>query len=104
MDSTARGHRLITGCRALTGLLTAIWGAGLPATDARLDLGPGRLGTMLLILALGALVAMAITGRLVDRWSGPRVLRITLPAAAIALAITGGALLLAIAAVGTVAG
>ncbi len=91
MESTARWHRLITGCHALTGLLTAVWGAGLPATDARLDLGPGRLGTTLLILALGALLAMAITGRLVDRWSSARILRVALPATAVALAITGTA-------------
>lgn len=89
MDNAARGLRMITMCHAVTGLVTATWGAGLPATDARLDLGPARLGTTLLILAGAALIMMPIAGRLVDRWSSTRVLRIALPATAVALATTG---------------
>lgn len=89
MENTAHSHRMITMCHAVTGLVTATWGAGLPATDARLDLGPGRLGTTLLILAGAALIMMPIAGRLVDRWSSAGVLRIALPATAVALASTG---------------
>ncbi|WP_432941737.1 MFS transporter [Kribbella sp. CA-253562] len=72
----------IATCYGLTGVLNAAWGATLPATDARLDLGAGRLGVLLMALAVGALVAMPIAGRLADRWSGRRLLRWTLRAAA----------------------
>lgn len=80
---------MIMVCHGLTGLITAVWGAGLPATDARLDLGPARLGTVLLILAAGALIAMSIMGRLLARLSGARALRVTLPVAAATLAVAG---------------
>ncbi|HEY1176788.1 MAG TPA: hypothetical protein VGF17_11565, partial [Phytomonospora sp.] len=50
----------------LTGVLTALWGASLPATDARLDLGEARVGALLLALSLGVLAAMPAAGRLAD--------------------------------------
>jgi hypothetical protein len=94
MDSsgsgTQRGAGTLAVCYGLTGVLTALWGATVAATDARLGLGPGRLGGALLALAVGALVAMPVAGRLADRWTGRRLLRVTLPAAA--LALTGPAL------------
>jgi MFS family permease len=77
---------VITLWYGLTGVLSGLWGASLPATDARLDLGTGRLGGVLLALAAGALVAMPVAGRLADRWTARRVLRLVGPAAALALA------------------
>lgn len=71
---------------AAAGGLTALWGASLPAIDARLDLGAARLGAILMAVAVGALVAMPIAGRLADRWGGRRLLRLTAPAVALALA------------------
>lgn len=82
----ARGRT--AGCYAVSGVLNALWGATLPATDARLDLGAGRLGALLMALAVGALVAMPIAGRLADRWTGQLLLRWTMPIAALALALT----------------
>lgn len=82
----ARGRT--AGCYGVTGVLNALWGATLPATDARLDLGAGRLGALLMALAVGALVAMPIAGRLADRWTGQCLLRWTMPSAALALALT----------------
>ncbi|WP_020390043.1 MFS transporter [Kribbella catacumbae] len=82
----ARGWTAIS--YGLTGVLNALWGATLPATDARLDLGAARIGGLLMALAVGALVAMPIAGRLADRWSGQRLLRWTMPMASIALALT----------------
>ncbi|TCN31571.1 putative MFS family arabinose efflux permease [Kribbella orskensis] len=82
----ARGRT--AGCYGVTGVLNALWGATLPATDARLDLGAGRLGGLLMALAVGALVAMPVAGRLADRWTGQRLLRWTMPSASLALALT----------------
>jgi hypothetical protein len=94
MDSSGSGAPRGTGavavCYGLTGALTALWGATVAATDARLALGPGRLGGALLALAVGSLVAMPVAGRLADRWTGRWLLPLTLPTAA--LALTGPAL------------
>jgi len=72
-------------CYGLTGAVTALWAAALPATDARLSLGPTRLGAALTALAVGGLCAMPVAGRLADRYTGSRLLRTTAPAAALAL-------------------
>jgi MFS family permease len=81
---TARGA--ITAYYGLAGVLNALWGATLPATDARLDLGAGRLGALLLAMAVGALVGMPVAGRLAGRWGAPRLLCTSATAASLALA------------------
>lgn len=86
MDILRSRRRLITLCHGLTGLMTAVWGAGLPALDARLDLGPAAIGVMLLVVAGFALLAMRAAGRFSG--SAGRMLAAALPCA-------GGALLLA---------
>ncbi|WP_020521332.1 MFS transporter [Catelliglobosispora koreensis] len=68
-----------------TGVLNAVWGATLPSTDLRLDLGAGRLGTVLIALAAGALLAMPVAGWLAERWTGQNLLRVAAPGAALAL-------------------
>ncbi|MGX1933909.1 MFS transporter [Microbacterium resistens] len=81
--------RGVTTLHGGVGLLTAVWGAGLPVLDARVDLGPARLGLLLLMLALGAAVAMPLAGWLARRRSDAAVLRIALPAAGLVLAVIG---------------
>lgn len=76
----------VAGCYGLTGVLNALWGASLPATDARLNLGPARLGVALLVLGLGALLAMPVAGFLAERFMGYRVLRVAAPLYAASLA------------------
>jgi MFS family permease len=68
----------------LTGVMNALWGATLPATDARLDLGAGAIGGVLTAMAAGALVAMPVAGRVARRCPG-RTLRVTALTAALAL-------------------
>jgi MFS family permease len=80
-----RTRLAVAGCYGLTGVLNALWGAGLPATDARLSLGPARLGVTLLVLGLGALVAMPVAGVLTERLTGRRVLRVVAPLYAVSL-------------------
>ncbi|MET8520194.1 MFS transporter [Nocardioides sp. NPDC004968] len=81
--------RVITALHGGVGMLVAVWGAGLPVLDARVDLGPTRLGLLLLTLALGAAIAMPLAGQLAHRWSDAAVLRVALPTAALLLATIG---------------
>ena len=87
MDTFRSRHLLITVCHGLTGLMTAVWGAGLPALDARLDLGPAALGAMLLVVAVFALLAMRAAGRYAG--SSGRMLAVSLPVAGAALVLAG---------------
>ncbi|WP_426514073.1 MFS transporter [Dactylosporangium sp. McL0621] len=77
---------VVAGCYGLTGVLNALWGATLPATDARLDLGPARLGVALLVLGFGALVSMPLAGVLAERFTGRGLLRVVTPLYAASLA------------------
>src|SRR5215207_7298156 len=74
----------VAGLYATTGALTALWGATLPTTEARLDLGPGRLGAVLLAAGAAALVAMPAAGRAADRWGAGPLLRWIAPGLAVA--------------------
>ncbi|MER6170782.1 MFS transporter [Streptosporangium sp. NPDC001681] len=63
----------------------------MPAIRAQAELGDGELGTALLFIGAGALPAMLVTGRAVDRW-GLRVaalLLVTLGAAGTLVAVAG---------------
>jgi hypothetical protein len=86
---TPESPRVITALHGGVGMLVAVWGAGLPVLDARVDLGPTRLGLLLLTLALGAAIAMPLAGQLAHRWSDAAVLRVALPTAALLLATIG---------------
>ena len=54
-------------CFWLIGVTVGVWVARIPEIQRRLDLDDGRLGFVLLMSALGALVAMPIAGRLAPR-------------------------------------
>ncbi|MER5625277.1 MFS transporter [Streptosporangium sp. NPDC002544] len=76
---------------AAFGAFWGVWGASVPAIRAQAGLGDGELGTALLFIGAGALPAMLVTGRAVDRW-GLRVaalLLVTLGAAGTLVAVAG---------------
>jgi Major Facilitator Superfamily len=50
------------------GAVWGSWGADLPQLRAQAHVDDGELGTALLFIGLGALPAMALTGRAIDRW------------------------------------
>jgi MFS family permease len=50
------------------GLFWGAWGAALPAVQVRSGSTDGELGAALLMIGLGALLSMRLTGRLVDRF------------------------------------
>ncbi|MFF4189710.1 MFS transporter [Nonomuraea sp. NPDC001831] len=77
------------------GAFWGVWGASVPAIRDQAGLTDGQLGTALLFIAVGALPAMPLAGRAVDRW-GHRVTAITLTSlglAGIAVAVTAHDLL-----------
>ncbi|MEV4077460.1 MFS transporter [Nonomuraea fuscirosea] len=68
---------------AVFGAFWGAWGASVPAIRDQAGLTDGQLGTALLFIAAGALPAMPLAGRAVDRW-GHRVTAFTLTALGIA--------------------
>jgi MFS family permease len=66
------------------GLFWGAWGAVLPAVQACSGSTDGELGTALLMIGLGALVSMRMTGHLVDRLGGG-----VLPVVMVAFAAVG---------------
>ncbi|WP_440089114.1 MFS transporter [Streptosporangium sp. LJ11] len=76
---------------AAFGAFWGVWGASVPAIRAQAQLSDGQLGTALLFVGAGALPAMLVTGRAVDRW-GLRVaafLLVTLGAVGTLVAVAG---------------
>ncbi|MFE0155576.1 MFS transporter [Nonomuraea sp. NPDC059007] len=80
-----RARQGVFGLFFLSGLVVGVWAAGLPSLNDRLDLGPARLGTALLLISLGALVSMLVAGPVVDRWTSRRVCWFAGPLSALAL-------------------
>jgi MFS family permease len=56
----------------ITGFLSAGWIARIPALTDKLDLDTAQLGSLLLFIAIGSLVAFQIIGRLIERWGSGR--------------------------------
>ena len=73
---------------AAFGLFWGTWGALLPALRSQASLTDAQFGTVLLFIGIGALPAMLLSGRAVDRW-GVRVAGIMLISLAVAATIVG---------------
>ena len=73
---------------AAFGLFWGTWGALLPAFRSQASLTDAEFGTVLLFIGVGALPAMLLSGRAVDRW-GVWVAGIMLIALAVAATIVG---------------
>jgi MFS family permease len=76
---------MTTTLYGFTGVLTSLWGSTVPATTVRLGLTPTDLGMVLTTLAVGGLIAMLLTGRLVERGTSSRLLSWAGPVSALAL-------------------
>ena len=59
-----------------TGITFASWASRIPTIKADLGLSEGQLGTMLLMLPLGQLFTLPLSGKLVTRFGSARVLSI----------------------------
>jgi MFS family permease len=78
---------------ALCGVVCSLWSTSLPTISIRLHLGETRLGLVLLLLGVGAVAVMPLTGRLCDRLGSRAVLRVGAPLSGLTLigpALAGG--------------
>ncbi len=73
------------------GAENASWLSRIPSMQSNLHLGAGRLGLALLGLPLGSMLATTVLPRLLARWGSRRVIRVSLFASAIMLALIGQA-------------
>ena len=79
---TARGRAVLAF--GAFGVWWGGWGALLPAVQRSADVDDGRLGIALLLIGVGALGSMRVTGYLVDRFGG-----VVLPLSVVGLGLVG---------------
>jgi MFS family permease len=72
----ARARIAVLGYFFVLGAATATWAARLPAIKSSLHLSDGGLGLVLFAVPAGAVLTLAISGRIVDRFGAARVMRI----------------------------
>jgi fucose permease len=84
---TRAARAAVTVIFLLNGLLLGSWAARIPAIKERLDLGEAALGFALGLVALGALVAMPVSGWMSARGGSRRTTRFAFVLCCVALAL-----------------
>lgn len=80
MERSLRAARVATFVYfVLDGTLTGMWLVQIPAVEKRVGISPATLGSLLVLLGLGAFIGMQVAGRLADRLGT----RIVVPAAGV---------------------
>ena len=74
---------------AINGFAFASWVSRIPEARSRLDLTPGELGTMLLSLAVGSVIALPSAGGWVRRFGATKVVAFAAVVDAVGLAVAG---------------
>ena len=82
---TRAARAAVTTIFLLNGLILGSWAARIPAIKERLDLGEAELGLALGLVAVGALVAMPVSGWLSARGGSRRTTRLAFVACCLAL-------------------
>ena len=82
---TRAARAAVTTIFLLNGLILGSWAARIPAIKERLDLGEAALGLALGLVAVGALVAMPVSGWLSARGGSRRTTRLAFVACCLAL-------------------
>ncbi|WP_435105117.1 MFS transporter [Arhodomonas sp. AD133] len=80
-NSVGRARVATAAMFFIAGAVLATWAPHIPTVQQRLGIGPGVLGMALLSIALGGILAMALTGYLVHRFGSARVTRLAAVAA-----------------------
>jgi MFS family permease len=80
MERSLRAARVATFVYfVLDGTLTGLWLVQIPAVEKRVGISPATLGSLLVLLGLGAFIGMQVAGRLADRLGT----RVVVPAAGV---------------------
>lgn len=73
--TTSSIYRIAVGCfYFMSGLIFASWASRIPDIQNRLELNPAALGGVLLVIPLGQMTAMALSGMAVSRFGSRRTL------------------------------
>ncbi len=75
MQNLITPWRSVAAVFVLNGLLLGCWAARVPAFVDRLDLSEATLGSLLLIMGIGAMISFPLMGRLSDHLGAYRVVR-----------------------------
>ncbi len=86
---TLRARNAVAVVFALNGFAFATWVSRIPQARATLDLTPGQLGTLLLAMSLGSVVALPTAGTWVHRLGAGTVVGAAAVLAAVGLATAG---------------
>lgn len=89
-DSVRRARAAVFGVFAVNGFLFAIWVVHIPTVERRTDISHATLGSLLLILAAGAILGMQVSGPLSDRYGSNRL--VTIAGVGLSCALLGPAL------------
>ena len=87
--AAVRARNAVAIVFALNGFAFASWVSRIPETRDALDLTPGQLGTMLLALSVGSVVALPSAGLWVHRFGAAKVVGAAAVLDAVGLAVTG---------------
>jgi MFS family permease len=85
----SRARTAVAVVFVLNGFAFASWVSRIPQARQRLDLTPGQLGTLLLALSVGSVLALPSAGRWVQRYGAGRVVAAAALFDALGLAIAG---------------
>lgn len=82
-----RARTGIFGIFGINGFLLAMWVVHIPAIEQRVGISHSTLGSLLLLLALGAIAGMQLSGPLADRYGSRRL--VILSGAGLSVAVLG---------------
>ena len=81
------GRRAVGALFLINGALIGVWASRIPAITLQYDLSAAMLGVLLLVLALGAVIAFPFSGFFMDRTGAGKVTRITTAAYIVSLVL-----------------
>ncbi|MGB7235969.1 MAG: MFS transporter, partial [Rhodococcus sp. (in: high G+C Gram-positive bacteria)] len=88
--SVRRARAAVFTVFGVNGFLFAMWVVHIPSVERRTDISHATLGSLLLVLAAGAIVGMQASGPLSDRYGSDRL--VTISGSLLAVALLGPAL------------
>ena len=86
--AVVRARWAVAAIFLVNGVVMGTWAAQIPLLEERLEISHSTLGVALLSMALGALVAMPLTGMFIARFGSAAVTRTATPVLLLALPVS----------------